>query len=391
MRNSITRIVFLLTGVLGLTLLLVMTPPAAASHPPDTPQAQSPPAHAPWRLAYYEGGPHGNYHDYLEATIRGLIALGWIEPVELPSSEADARTLWSWLAQNVKSQYLTFLDDAYYSADWEQDSREKIRADIIDRMNRRKDIDLVFAMGTWAGQDLANNRHHTPIFVISASDPIQSGIIKSAEDSGYDHVFARVSPQRYEKQLRVFHEAVGFKRLGVAYEDSVDGRAYASLENIEKVARENRFKVVSCYTLSDIPDNSKAVESVLSCIDKLAPEVDALYITMQGGVNERSIPKIVKIANKHKLPTFSQLGSEEVKYGVLMSMSRPDFESVGNYLASCLGQVINGVSPRALKQLFEEKTNISLNLKTAEVIGIYLRADWLAAADEIYREIQVPD
>ncbi|ABC30385.1 ABC-type uncharacterized transport system, periplasmic component [Hahella chejuensis KCTC 2396] len=391
MRNSIIRIVFLFTGAPGFALLLALTPPAAASHPPDTPQTQNPPAHTPWRLAYYEGGPHDNYHDYLEATIRGLMALGWIEQAELPSSEVDASTLWNWLAQNAKSQYLTFLSDAYYSADWEQQSREKIRTDIIDRMNRRKDIDLVFAMGTWAGQDLANNRHHTPVFVMSASDPIQSGIIKSAEDSGYDHVFARVSPQRYEKQLRVFHEAVGFKRLGVAYENSVDGRAYAALENIQKVAGENRFKVVSCYTLSDIPDNSKAVESVVSCIDKLAPEVDALYITMQGGVNERSIPTIVKIANKHKLPTFSQLGSEEVKYGVLMSMSRPDFESIGDYLASCLGQVINGASPRALKQLFEEKTNISLNLKTAEVIGIYLRADWLAAADEIYREIQVPD
>jgi hypothetical protein len=36
---------------------------------------------------------------------------------------------------------------------------------------------------------------------------------------------------------------------------------------------------------------------------------------------------------------------------------------------------------------FKEVPNIAINLKTAEIVGLYLYADVLAAADEIYREI----
>jgi len=39
---------------------------------------------------------------------------------------------------------------------------------IIDRFNTKKDIDSVIAMGTCAGQDLANNRHNVPPVYFSA-------------------------------------------------------------------------------------------------------------------------------------------------------------------------------------------------------------------------------
>ena len=40
----------------------------------------------------------------------------------------------------------------------------------------------MIAMGTWAGQDLANGEHSVPTVVASCSDPIGSGIVKSAEE-----------------------------------------------------------------------------------------------------------------------------------------------------------------------------------------------------------------
>ncbi len=382
------KIIKQLGTIIALAIWLGLNTAEAATGYANTPPAKHP--DTKWRIAYYEGGDDGNYHDYLVATIKGLEALGWLESPVLPE-ELETASLWQWLARNTESKYLEFAADAFYSADWQQNKREVLRATLITRLNKTKDIDLIFAMGTWAGQDLANTQHQTPTFVISASNPVGSGIIKSVEDSGYDHVFARVSPLRYERQLRLFHDVIGFKRLGVAFENSVDGRAYTALEVIERVAGEQQFEVVQCYTLSDIPDNQKAIESVVSCIEKLALNVDALYITQQGGVNSESIPQIVSIANRHNIPTFSQLGSEEVKRGILMSMSRTDFKSVGLFLASSLGQLFNGASPRELSQVFEEQQHISLNLKTAERIGIYLRAEWLAAADRIYREIGASD
>ena len=42
-------------------------------------------------------------------------------------------------------------------------------------------------------------------------------------------------------------------------------------------------------------------------------------MTVQGGVNSRSIPKLVEFTSEKGIPTFSQSGSEEVRFGFLVS------------------------------------------------------------------------
>ncbi len=62
---------------------------------------------------------------------------------------------------------------------------------------------------------------------------------------------------------------------------------------------------------------------------------------------------------------------------------------MGRFLATTIGKVFNGAEPRMLSQVFKDSPNIAINLKTAEIVGLYLYADILAAADEIYRDIDV--
>lgn len=344
-----------------------------------------------WRIAYYEGGPYGNYYEYVSALVKGLMKLGWIETKAVPRhKDRSTRALWSWLSNNTNSAFIDFVDDAYYSANWDQETRERLQAEVIRRVNEQKDLDLIFALGTWAGKDLANDEHSTPTIVMSASDPVGSEIITGIQDSGRDHIHARVDPLRYERQVRMFHDVIRFDKLGVAYENTPEGRNYAAMDTVERIARERGFEIVTCHTQSDISDQAMAGQSVVQCFERLAKEADAIYVTLQGGVNAQTIPKLVEIANKRRIPTFSQAGSKEVQYGLLLSISRPSFKPVGLFLAATVAKVLNGAKPRQLDQLFEEPPNIAINLKTAELIGLYLYADVLAAADELYQEIIVP-
>ena len=345
-----------------------------------------------WRIGYYEGGEYIDYQKIFTETVRSLMKLGWIETTVIPPQKGEqTKDLWNWLATNAISKYIRIVKDAHYSSHWDDKLRQKTVSEIINRLNSRHDIDLMIGMGTWAGKDLANETHQTPTMVLSASDAVASGIIKSAEDSGYDHVHACVDPFRYERQVRVFHDIVGFKKLGVAYEDSVEGRSYAAVEIIEKVAAERDFKIVKCFTKSDIADTGLAEQSVKDCFGNLAQNADAIYVTVQGGVSLKSIPDLVRIANSHGIPTFSQSGSEEVKYGFLMSISQAGFKYVGQFQAETLGKVFNGATPRQLNQIFEEPKKIAINLKTAKAAGFDPPIDVLGAADEIYEEIVIPD
>jgi ABC-type uncharacterized transport system substrate-binding protein len=248
----------------------------------------------------------------------------------------------------------------------------------------------MIAMGTWAGQDLANDEHSTSTVVMSTSDPLASGIIRSVEDSGHDHLHAKIDPYQHERQVRVFHDIIGFKRLGICYEDTDSGRTYAAIDKVEKVAKERGFEIVRSFTKSDVADGKLAEESVKKAFVQLAKRVDAIYVTEQGGVSYRSIPALVKIANSHQVPTFSQSGSEEVKYGFLASISKAGYKYIGEFHAETIAKIFNGAKPRQLPQLFEEPPKIAINLRTAEVIGFNPPVDILLAADEIFQDIEAP-
>jgi ABC-type uncharacterized transport system substrate-binding protein len=346
-----------------------------------------------WRIAYYQGGEYADYYDYLLATIDGMSQLGWIEPVSVPDSLGrDSRALWQWLVENVESTQLEFVGDGFYSADWDDNAREYIKRQLISRLNHSQDIDMVFAMGTWAGQDLANNLHRVPTIVISTSDPIRSGIISSLDDSGYENLFVSYDPGFYPQQIQVFHKLIGFKKLGVPFENTVNGRSYAAMDKIEQASAELGFEIVPCYTQSDIADQKLAEQSVVSCFEQLVNEVDAIFVSVQGGVNARTTPTLVSIANKNAVPTFSQNGEREVRYGYLLSLARrAGVGPEGMFLAQNIGRIINGAKPRDLKQVFDGSSTVVLNMKTAENIGLYVNADLLAAADKLYWKIEQPE
>lgn len=340
-----------------------------------------------WRIGYYEGGEYYDYKGVFVATIQGLMDIGWIEKANIPVDEGEFTTnIWTWLGTEMKSDYLEFVKDAHYSAKWDDTLRTKNVDTIIDRLNNKKDIDLMLAVGTWAGKDLANNRHSTPSLILTASDAVGAGIIKSNEDSGFDHIQAHVDPSRYERQLQIFHDVIGFKKLGIAYENTQDGRSYAALDVINKLSRDKGFEIVSCFTKSDIADQDVAGKSVIDCFEKLVTQVDAIYVTLQGGINSKTIPALVKIANDHRIPTFSQSGSQEVQSGFLLSISHANFKYVGQYHSKLIAKVFNGAKPRQLEQVFEGPPKVAINLKTAQRIGFDPPMVLLGAADEIYNE-----
>jgi ABC-type uncharacterized transport system substrate-binding protein len=341
-----------------------------------------------WRIAYYEGGPYIDYQLIFAETIKALMKMGWIEEEPLPTLTGEETVgLWHWLTTNARSEYLDFVADAHYSAKWEDDERGKTVNTILHRLNTKKDIDLMIAMGTWAGKDLANDAHSTDTMVVSASDAVGAGIIKSVEDSGFDHVHAYVDPYRYQRQVRVFHDMIGFKRLGVVYEDTVDGRSYAAIDMVEKVADERNFQIERCFAVSDIADAEKREQGYINCFEQLSMKTDAIYVTVHGGVSSRSIPKIVEIANTRRIPTFSQSGSEEVKMGILACLSQAGFKYVGQFHAETFAKVFNGAKPNDLDQVFEEPKKIAINIKTAIAIGYDPPIDVLGVADEIYEDI----
>jgi ABC-type uncharacterized transport system substrate-binding protein len=315
--------------------------------------------------------------------LKGLIDLGWISGESFPDYYKEMpKAYWNWLTR-CNSQYLSFNPEDGYSANWDGSNRSEIRKELIKKL-QSDSLDLIIAMGTWAGQDLANNEHSVPVLVMSTSNPIEAGIIKSAGNSGFTHVTARVDPDRYLRQVRMFHRIVGFNTLGVAFENSPDGRIYSAIDEVEKAAGERDFKPVYCEVQDTISDTEKSDNSCMACYKKLSRSVDAVYVTALTCV-DRNPAVISALFREAGIPTFSLNGSKFVKDGLLMSISSDSgYKAIGSYYAQKFGEILNGAKPVDLKQKFEDPLDIAVNLKTAKAIGFEFPKSILTIAAEIY-------
>ena len=380
-------------ALITLSLYAMPLPAAlAADTPASTPASvfKTSPIQKPdgsrWRIGYVDSGEYAEYPDTLTAVMQGLQRLGWLTlDADIPGGQTS-RELWTWLGQHMQSPYLELVQDAWWQpGNFDEAQREPMRQAIMQRIKQAHDIDLIIAMGTWAGQDMRQLGPPIPTVVGSTSDPLASNIADSATDSGRDNLHVRVEPERYQRQVRLFHEIVPFSTLGIVYEDSEAGRSYAAVAAVEQVGQELGFSIEHCHAQSNSITTEQSINNVLSCYQQLADKnVDAVYVTSHRGVTSESIVPLANILKKAKIPSFAMMGSRQVEQGILLSLAQADVSYVGLFHAETMARIFNGAKPRQLSQLWVDPPKIALNLGTARTIGFDPPVDILLAADEVY-------
>ncbi len=343
-----------------------------------------------WRIGYLEGGPYVNYQGTLKSIITNLMSMGWIEKSDLPELPdlEDTRALWEWLSTPGRSRYLTFVEDGYWSSNWKKDKRAQKVEEIKKRISNVHEFDLLIAMGTWAGQDMVSITNKIPVMVMSCSDPVKAKIIKSVKDSGQDNVHAWCDPTRGERRLRLFHDVLGFNKLGVIYENTEDGRIYADLTSIQKVSGERGFETVECEALETGLSLQTSRDNVARCINKLAQRIDALIISDHRGLHPKNFPELINPLLKEGIPVFTAVrGPTLVKRGVLMGIAREDYQPLGGFYAETMARIFNGSSPRDLTQIYEEPLKLAINLEAARILGYEVPPNIKKIADIIYSKI----
>ncbi len=334
-----------------------------------------------WQVAYYQGGDFIEYTLSLEETIYSLSEMGWVQEPDFPQDKENTSCTWQYISTELDSDYIEFVDDAYWSANWTEDKRYDNKKHAIERLNQG-DIDLVIAMGTWAGQDLANDLHSTNTVVLSTSDPIRAGIIADPDGPEFEHLYVPVDTERHKDQIRIFHEVVQFNTLGLAFENSPEGRSYAAFEDVMEVSREKGFEVLREETIDHHENDSIVEQSYTDACKLLAPRVDAFYITEQGSITDNNIMEVTGIFKEYKVPTFSQSASR-VSSGALMSAGAEDFQYMGDVYALAIANIFNGNTPAQLDQTFEQPRGLVLNLDTADTIGFEFPPGVIESADII--------
>ncbi len=374
---------------LVLFLLLLAQPLTAMNAVNEKQSAENQPTARKYRIAYCETEPWVNYAGTLYGLVKALESSGWInnsDGLVYSEGQSDTGNMWKWLSNPDVSSQLEFVGDGHYTLS--SMSAEEKEA-MLARLAQQEDIDLVIAMGTAAGVLLASDRHSVPVMVFSTSNAVRSGIIESEQDSGSDHVWAHMDARVYKRQMTVFYDLFHFQRMGMVYENSSLGRVYAAVDDAEELAREMGFAITALPVVEPVnqDDQERYYNDLLTLHRQLAEEVDAMYLTM-GPIDPARLAGLLQPFYEKKIPVFSQLGTEEVMAGALISVARADFTGVGNFGADNMIKILQGTSPRQLPQVFENVPHIALNLEVARKIGYKPPFEILLVADEIYQSIE---
>lgn len=344
-----------------------------------------------WKIAYYEGGFHRNYVLTLLGFLEGLSDKKIIknfDKTKIPNEVFDnnnSNLFWKWIIENVKSDHIEFT--SYWSAGWLNSLRIENK-DAVKSSWKIKSFDVILTMGTAGGQDLVNMNNKFPIILLAITDPVESLILKSDNNYGYDNIFTIYDPERIENLIKISKELFQFKNLGVIYLDNETSLSASGMSTIDNLSKYYNFEIKSCSISTLMVDQKIIVKDTINCIHSLIKKnnMDLFLFTSMVGYTSESITLIVNELNEHKYPSIS-VDSLMVKYGVLLSYGmKSNFnEEIGKLGSEAFIQICNGIKPSSIKNMYYKiPRGLIVNQKTLKELILKIPESFIYSAVEIY-------
>ena len=175
-----------------------------------------------------------------------------------------------------------------------------------------------------------------------------------------------------EQFMSLLEVVPGAKRIGVVYnpdETQVmvdEGRAVANGMNLGFVSQAVRSE-------ADVP----------KALGELRPKIDALWLVGDRTVlNTQSLQYVFLFAFQNNLPLIG-LSDHFVKMGALFAVG-PDYEDVGRQSGELAARILSGEEPEDVAYVSPRRVMLSLNLRTAEIIGIKVPEHVVRSASATY-------
>ena len=296
-----------------------------------------------FRIAYLEGDPYVNYAGSLSGLATGLSDLGFTEPLDgsgFQEGSDDAGIIWNWLKDHSGDK-IEFVPDEFYQLIF---MSEKEKAEFVRHMNEDGAVDLILVMGTAAAKFVKENKIKTDMMVISMTNAYEAGIVNGVEHSGIDNIWAHMSPNRYYNQLNVFYDMFRFKKLGIVYENSANGKNEIAYADIRRFAESKGIELIEAPVDANQQEDGPEVyeEKMMQGYHSLAGRVDAVYMTNSANRTPEKVPEYLEPLYERHIPVFSQTGKSDVENGATMTVVRSGFQEIGSFCADRLVQIMEG-------------------------------------------------
>lgn len=232
---------------------------------------------------------------------------------------------------------------------------------------------VIVAVTTPMAQAVAKTAR-CPVVFAAVTDPVGAGLVKSL-NKGEDTITGTSDAWPYEDQLKLIRQiSPNAKRLGVLYNPGEAASQYG-IKEIRRFAPGLEFELIE--------GSVSSTGEVYPVAQNLAGRVDALFLssdnTVIGGV-----AAAVKVAVEHKMPLYVG-DSGTVEKGGLAAVS-VGYSKLGTETGKLVVRSLNG--ERSIPTVVARGSEVYINKKAAQMMGITVPEEVLRSATKVYEEIK---
>jgi putative tryptophan/tyrosine transport system substrate-binding protein len=212
-----------------------------------------------------------------------------------------------------------------------------------------------------------------PIIFTSAIDPVASGYVTSlARPAGNVTGLSQQATDTAGKRLQLLHELLpDLQRLAILTNASNPGN---TLETKEVQERAHALGIdVITFEVGQARDIQLAFDAFKEKAQALYVVTSPLTAANRVGINTRTLG--ARLPAIYSEQQFVEIGGL-MSYGV-------DLPNLYRRAADYVDKVLRGANPSDLPVEQPTKFELSINLTTAEVLGLTIPDQWLATADEV--------
>jgi len=233
---------------------------------------------------------------------------------------------------------------------------------------RLKGTDLIFTLGTDALTLVKDEIKDKPIVFTFVLNP--DADIKSR----YPHITGidiNIPPEEQFKAL--LQVAPQVKRIGVIYDPS---KSQSIINEAEAAAKKLEVSLV----IKKIDSKTEAIDA----ISRMEGNVDAIWMAPDTtAITPESINYMLLFAFRNRIPLIG-ISDKYVKDGVLLALSF-DSEDIGRQAGEMANRILEGKDIKEFSLIKPRMVKFSINLNTAEKIGIKISERVIRLADRVYK------
>ncbi|MFO7537897.1 MAG: ABC transporter substrate-binding protein [Chloroflexota bacterium] len=233
-------------------------------------------------------------------------------------------------------------------------------------------VDLILSLSTPATQVVRQTTTTIPTVFAPVTFPVEAGVVADMTLPGGNITgvtFGTSDGQRLEWLLRI---APDVERVFIPYNPE-DGSPVGALAVVESVAGELGVELVTVET--------RTPAEITEAVNNIPEDIDAVFL-LPDSLVVAQVAEFAQVTRQRQLP-LSVPNDTQVMAGALISFGFSMAE-IGKQSARLADHILNGADPAETPVEFAEFF-LTINLETADIIGLEVPDEILRQADTIIR------